>query len=418
MTKRGRTILFLIFLFLFLLTTPSVVFYSQGYRIDFENKKLTQTGGLFLKILPKQVEIYLDGKLKKKTDFFFGSVLIENLLPKKYQIKIVKEGYYPWEKILEIKEKEVTEVKNIVLFPKNPDFNILTKGIDNLWFSPDEKKIILEESSESGLWALKLYDLEKNIKSHLIEESDLYQKRADLMNLTFSEDSKEIYLDVAIKEQEKNFSLKLDKFPPVLTEKTLLREIPPENIVTSKKINNDLYYLDNFGHFFKVKEKLTEKVFPIKPETEYTLNIFPGNIFLQENKVLYLFNPDSKSFEKFFESINSIKISPDTKKLVYFSDSEIWVLYLKDELSINHRARDRVFLIRLSEKIGDIFWLNSDYLIFNSGENLKIAEIDDRDRINIIDLAEFKEPKVFFNQTNKKLYILSEGNLFVSEKLF
>jgi len=83
MTKKTRTILFLICLFLFLLIAPSAIFYSQGYRFDFDSKKITQTGGLFLKVFPKSAEIYLDGKLKKKTDFFFGSILIENLLPKK-----------------------------------------------------------------------------------------------------------------------------------------------------------------------------------------------------------------------------------------------------------------------------------------------------------------------------------------------
>ena len=36
MTKRTRTILFLICVILFLLITPSVIFYSLGYRFDFE----------------------------------------------------------------------------------------------------------------------------------------------------------------------------------------------------------------------------------------------------------------------------------------------------------------------------------------------------------------------------------------------
>jgi hypothetical protein len=145
MTKRTRTILFLVCLFLFLLIVPLAVLYSQGYRIDWDNKKLTQTGGLFLKILPKQVEVYFDGKLKEKTDFFFGSILIENLLPKKYKIGVKKAGFYPWEKTLEIKEKEVTEAKNIVLFPENPDFTILTKEVEGFWFSPNQKEIILKD---------------------------------------------------------------------------------------------------------------------------------------------------------------------------------------------------------------------------------------------------------------------------------
>ena len=44
---------------MFLLIAPTAVFYSLGYRIDFDSKKISQTGGLFLKVLPKQVEVYL-----------------------------------------------------------------------------------------------------------------------------------------------------------------------------------------------------------------------------------------------------------------------------------------------------------------------------------------------------------------------
>ena len=131
MTKKTRTVLFLIFLTLFLLITPLAIFYSQGYRIDIDSKRITQTGGLFLKVIPKQAEIYLNEKLTKKTDFFFGSALIENLLPRKYKIEIKKEGYHPWEKNLEIKEKEVVETKNIVVFSENINFEILSKKIEN-----------------------------------------------------------------------------------------------------------------------------------------------------------------------------------------------------------------------------------------------------------------------------------------------
>jgi len=124
-------------------------------------------------------------------------------------------------------------------------------------------------------------------------------------------------------------------------------------------------------------------------------------------------------FEKFFENLNSLKISPDLKKLVYFSNYEIWILFLKDsDPPAIHRKGDRVFFVRLSEKIDNVFWLNSDYLIFNAGNKIKIAEIDDRDRINIVDFAEVKEPEIFFNKSNKKLYLLSDENLYRSEALF
>jgi WD40 repeat protein len=421
MTKRTRTILFIISLILFFLVAPAVVFYSQGYRIDFQTKKITQTGGLFLKVWPKQVKIYLNGKLKKKTDFFFGSTLIENLLPKKYRVRVEKEGYFGWEKEVEIKEKGVEEFKDIFLIPKNPSFKILGKGVNDFYFSPDGKRVILKEIEENR-WALKLYDLERNVKSHLISEGEISKTGAELLNLEFSPDSKMVLLKIGIKEKIKYYNLEIEKIPPVLTEieqpLPTLDTIPLPNIVTYQIFNKEIYYLDKFGHLFKNRERLTEKPFPIKPETKYELSIFKDRIFLQEDKILYLFNPSLKSFEKFFEGINSLKISPDFKKIVYFSDFEIWILFLQEKSDQpQKKAGEQLFLTRFSEKINQLFWYTSHYLIFNLGNKIKITEIDDRDRINIVDLAEFKDPKIFFNKEDKRLYVLSEGNFYSSEIL-
>ncbi len=414
MTKKTRKILFLVFFFLFLLIAPSVIFYSQGYRLDFENKKFSQTGGLFLKILPKQVEVYLDGELKEKTDFFFGSILIENLLPKKYKIEIKKEGYYLWEKTLEIKEKEVTEAKNVILFPEDLNLTILFKGIENFWFSPDQRKLILKEGNEKS-WALKLYELDKGVKSHLITERDIWPVEADLLDLKFSEDSKEISLEVGAAEQIKYFTLALNKTPPTLVESE--PPLPPfENVVTYQEVNNDIYYLDSFGQLFKNENKLTETPFPIKQETEYALTVFQNSIFLRENEILYQLNFNLKSFEKIFEGIQNLKISPDVKKLVYSSDYEIWILFLEDGYP-EKKAGNKIFLMRHSKKIRDCLWLNSHYFVFNVGDIIKISEVDERNKINVIDIGELKNPRIFWNKVGKKLYILSEGNLFRSRTL-
>lgn len=424
------------------------VLYSQGYRIDFDSKRITQIGGLFLKVGPKRAEVYLDGKLKNKTDFFFGSLLIEDLLPKKYKIEIKKPGFSSWEKTLEIKEKEVTEAKNIILFPENLNFSEISKRVEKFWFSPDQKKIVLKENNPpaDGGWALKLYDLDKNVKSHLINEKNIYLKGADLLNLEFSENSKEIYLEVGAAEQIKNFSLSADKAPSLLTEikKTATSA---ENIIISKKTtkNNDAYFLNKDGHLFKNEEQLTEKPFPVREETEYALETFPNFIFLREGEVLYELNPNLKSFEKFFDGIRGLKISPDSKKLVYFSDYEIWILFLKEKFNQpQKKAGEKVFLMRLSEKIQDIFWLNSDYLVFNTGSKIgsvrsespettllpatgtfngvKISEIDDRDKINVININPPANNgggvEIFWNQIDKKIYILIGEILYSSNVLF
>jgi len=417
--------------------SPLLILYIQGYRIDFENKKVTQTGGLFLKAVPKQAKIYIEDELVKETDFFFGSALIENLLPKINNIKVKKEGYFDWEKNLEIKEREVTEAKNIVLFPKETNFTLLSEGIKDIWLSKDEKKMIFKEKKED-FWELKLYNLERNVKSHLLKESDISKQGADIFDLEFSKNGEEIYFDTILREQLITFALEINREPPFLKE----IEKPSfnmENIITHKQINGDIYYLDNSGFLYKtdsslsVKEKITKSPFSLKQETEYKLDVFSDFVFLTEQeKTLYLLNQETKLFENFFEGIRKLKVSPDLGKIAYFSDCEIRILFLRDSPDEPKRKiGENIFLVRLSDKIEDVFWIMPNYLLFTTNNNIKITEIDNRDMINTISLAELssftknysqslddqKSPEVFWSPTNEKLYILAEENLWVSSKL-
>jgi len=422
MEKRVRTILFFIFLLIFIVIAPLLTLYVQGYRFDFENKKLTQTGALFIKtISPKQAEIYIDNQLIQKTDFFFSSALIENLLPKKYNIKVQKQDHYTWEKNLEIKEKQVAEAKNIILFPQDPNFKLLSTDIDNAWFSKDKKKAVIKES-EKNVWSLKLYNLEKNVKSHLLKETDISQTGADLVDLEFI-DNNNLLLQIASKEQINYFNLQINRTPPLLTKAKAPQSVI-KNALVYKIFNESIYYLDYLGDFYKTdvslikNEKIASSLFNIKQETEYKLYIYDKTIFLLEEKTMYFFNQDEKIFEKFSENINSLKISPDQKKIAYFSDSEIKILFLEEQtFQPRRQAMETIFLIRLSENIKDVFWINSNYLLFTTNNALKITEIDNRDQVNTIDLVTVENPEIFLNLQTKKLYLLDRGNLFVSEKI-
>jgi len=445
MTKRVRTILFSICAILFLLIAPTITLYSMGYRIDFDSKKIVQTGGFYFKVLPKNVQILIDGKIKKKTDVFFGSILIKNLLPKEYKVKIEKEGYFPWEKNLKIEERVVTEAKNIVLIPEKTRFEIFANEVENFFFSPDEKKFVLKDKE-----GLKLFDIERKIKNYPIET----ESEGKIEEIVFSPDSQKILLKI----DSKFKLLDLTKFPPSSTNLDFLnpeiKEIAfhpkdsakifflkngeifeadiekKETVLFEKDISTYkisagfIYCLDNTGFLFKtdfsqkIKEKVNEKVFPIKEGANYQIEIFGNFIFLKDGETLYLFDLNSSSFEKFFEPVKSLKVSPDLKKVVYFNDHEIWLLFLENSFDQPwKKAKEKVFLTRFSEKIGDLFWFTAHYLIFNTNSKIKIVEIDDRDGLNIYELAEYKEPKIFFNDFNKKIYLLSEGKFLVSEKL-
>ena len=419
---------------LFFLITPTVILYSQGYRFDFENKKITQTGGLFLKVSPRSADIYLDETLTDKTDFLFGSVLIENLVPKKYKIRVEKENYEPWEKILEIKEKQVANAKNITLLAKNPKSTVLAENVENFWPSPNQKNLIIQEKNIDK-WELKIFDLEKNIKTPAAAES---KNSAELSDITFSLNSKKVFF---LKDNQ-------------LFEKEDIPLEILENILDYQTTKDNIYCLDKDGWIFKLnflfnsKEKLINQPLALEPKKKYRLAVEQDYIFLFEDKTLYFLNPKTKSLEKLSESANFVKISPDKRKALYCNDYEIWILFLeKQEEQPKRDIGDKIFLTRFSKKISDIFWWTSHYLIFTTCDKInptpfnnctsckkaepvdkrcgvKVAEIDNRDKINIYDLplTTFVHKssgglKIFWNQNNKKLYILAHNKLYQSENL-
>lgn len=426
MRKRTRTILFWACVILFLTAAPTVVLYSQGYRINLRPaegaKIITQTGGLFLKVVPKQTEVYVNGELKNKTDFFFGSVLIGNLLPGKYEVEVQKDGFYPWTKTLQIQEKQVTEAKSIFLFPKELSWNVLSKGIDNFWVSPDENKIILQETSTStsGIWFLKLFDLDKSLKSQLISETNISRNGADLLDVQFSDNPNVLSLKTAVNEQIKYYSLDIGKTTPLLTSQKAATT--SADIVAQEKIGNDSYYLDDKGFLFKNGNKITDQSFPVKQETDYFLQVLGDAVFLKENQTLFELNPQTKSLDQLpFESVNSLKLSPNGKDLAVVCDHEIWILFLQDEMTQPQRKTgDKILLIRLSDQINGCYWLNNSYLtVFDSGNKLRISEIDDRSSTNVV---EIKSPaqdsagtaEIFWSKTNKSFYLVTDGTLYGS----
>lgn len=423
MTKKSRTILFLSLAVLFLISAPAIVFYSQGYRLDFENKEIKRTGGIFLKAFPKQANVFISGTSKENTDFFWGSILVENLLPGKYQISVSKESFHPWQKNLEVEEGMVTEAKNIVLFPKNPLFQTLSGNVEDFWVSPSQDKIVLKENSEN-YWSLKLYETESRVKSHLLKESDISPEKSELLNLEFSEENPEIVLEIGLAEKAKKFLVRINKTPPEILENPT-SSLSHESFIAKKESEKGDYVLKETGHLFFGEELLTQSPFPVKQETEYKLEAFGDFIFLKEADSLYMLK--SGVFEIFKEGIKKLKASPNLEKVFCLTENEIWTVFLGEKQASPKREKGQeTFLGRFSQKIKDCFWLNPDYLIFSldepfgkseSAEEIKIIETDDRDAVNIITLAKFEDPKIFWSAEEKILYVLSENNLYFSDSL-
>jgi len=506
MKKRSRLILLILCAVLFFFIAPLALFYSQGYRFDFDEKKFVETGGLYIKVSNTPAEIYLDGKFIRKTGLLSNSILIKNLLPKKHNIEIKKEGFWSWQKTLEIEEKKVTKIENVLLIKKDISFKpLVAEDVEDFLVSQDGKKTLLRTEEEN--WSLEELSLENGVKRKILEGMEIIDWKWDssknrvLFQTNSGEKIAYFLLDYTpqipilseldfLDEETENISFnpKNDDEFFYLKNQIMFRakfQNPPtggknepqaflNNIVTFKILENDIIWLSTSGFLFKsdysgkTKEVLNQEPFFIQKEKKYKIETQGSEVFLLEAKrtssssspslslresseakrissssspslslressvdddIYYL--SSNRVFQKIFDKAQGIKFSSDSKKAVYWNNYEIWIL----EFGIEYK---KIFLTRFSKKIGDCFWLTPYYLIFNVEKEIKITEIDNRDKLNIVNLSSEKEnnsnpvrgqedliktqseqasngAKIFYNEFNKKLYLLNQEKLFSSE---
>ncbi len=292
MSKRARLIILIICIVAFFLLTPFVVGYSLGYRIDFEQKKIVATGGIYLRAWPSPAQVFVDSKPVDQTSLITNSIFAQNLFPRNHTITMKKESYFDYQKTLEVKEKEVTKLEHIILFKKNIAFQALVDKTQ----SPFQK----EQPSFKNKNALFF---------------DIYQ--------------------------------------------------------------NSVYWVSKDGSLYQ-------------------------SDLLGKNQ--------SQIFESFYSPVKNIKISPDRTKVLYYNDYEILYSYLSD------KNFNKIFLNRFSEKIGEVLWLNNDYVVFTLAGKIKISEIDNRNEINMVEIQQPAD-KIYFSQQDKKLYIQTGKEVLVSEQL-
>lgn len=348
MTRNFRRIIFLGLVLVFLIITPAVLLYALGYSFDWQKKSIVKTGALYLKSYPKGAQIFINEKSKNTTPR-----LIKRLLPKDYKIKLIKDGFYPWEKQLKIESYLVTEARNILLVPKEPKIELVN---DNL----------------STNFSLENYFLTNEQKQKISQASTTANTVLKTNSYTFSND----------------------------------------NIFYFQPPNYLLYKTDING---LTNEQLSLSPLPID---SYKIIISANQKFvaaMNSNGQLYLLEPTKRIFEKLTDEVKGAEFSLDNKKLLFWTNNEIWVVFLEDILIQPYKkAGEKELITRFSQEIANAVWYSEDneHLIFTIGNTIKITELDGRDKRNTYDFLTIKGSEIFYNSKEEKLYFISDNKLY------
>ena len=227
MRRPPRVLIAFLALVIISASTLLVIKFAKGYRPSLKTKALQGTGLLAANSYPRGASVFINNKLTTATDDTL------NLPPGKYQVKIQKDGYIPWEKSLEIEAELVTQT-NTRLFPAVPTLTPVTfSGALNPLPAPDGQKIVFAVENataddKNGLYVLDLTDRPFGLSSdprQITRSSSKY----DLVHarLTWSPDSAQILALVNQDEvNETNVLLDQSRFNDIAELKDVTARLP------------------------------------------------------------------------------------------------------------------------------------------------------------------------------------------------
>ncbi|MDO8499437.1 MAG: PEGA domain-containing protein [bacterium] len=186
LTRPIRRVILASLILAFLIISPLIIAYTGGYRYDWQNGLLKETGAISIDVEPPNATVYLNGaQLTNKIP-----IRLKNVVPQKYTIKITAPGYYDWVKDVEVGNKQTAYIKEIVLLQKNDPRLLVAGNVKEVNISPDESRLIytVETNGTKEIWLMNL----TNPGSELI----LTKKTTVATSINWSADSS--YFSVSI----------------------------------------------------------------------------------------------------------------------------------------------------------------------------------------------------------------------------
>ncbi len=445
---------------MFFVLLAVVLFYSFGYKYNIEEGETIQTGAIVIKSTPEDAAIYLDNNLFENNNtlnsLLTGYIKIENLNSGEYNIKIKKDGYFNWEKDINVNSGYITELKNIVLLKSVYKKNILLDDLitdlnkKTIWVSNGKNKIIYRDKNNLNLFDInsKSKDAEIKIIANFDNAiDDIIWSNDDLKiiakiseNNKFSwylinlEDKNKIseisFIFNEISEVKNKYNFDFNKSLFYLKNDTLYK-FDYKKLVSKRILQNvsgflvhgnDLYYfkkdnpilyVSDLDNLLKVKIVLT---MPDDFDTQSPARIIKSSdnayLILSSSGELYLISKTNKI--TFINSrVENAYFTNYNGRIVYHNNHEIWIYYINEKISQPSKKEfENELITRHSNNINNIsLYVDEEHLFYNENGTFKFIEFDNRDKVNVFDILELENNDIFYSRDNNSIYYVEDGKL-------
>lgn len=131
----------------FAVVAPAVVFYTAGYRWNAKKGVIERNGTLIVDTEPTGARIFLNGQLAASR----SPSTRQDIAPGTYHIRLEREGYWPWEKTLEVRPERVTFITDVWLWRKADPTLVHEAEIFGIAASPDGDRLAFTERVQDDI---------------------------------------------------------------------------------------------------------------------------------------------------------------------------------------------------------------------------------------------------------------------------
>ncbi len=400
MSKKIRDYLFILFIIIFLVMTVGVSLYASGYKFNVSwplkfNRLLQKTGMLVVATQPSGATIYLNDKPQNEAIFKFWKknyrvtpAKLKNLLPGEYELRLERDGYWPYKQKIQINSGETTFIEDVNLFRDNVPLMILGVIESKLIISPDSKYLYAAQ-------AKKIITLKTETARYLnTEASGIWLKNNKILaaGVIFdpTKENNDINYAALIGANANNWYLDDSNGQLYYKNNNSINRLDTNSKITSTLLSGENYidYLPRQDKIFTItnnnnqallnsynlKNNQLDATWNLPPSAEYSFVKDISShlaVYDNKNKTLYLFNAnDLRAGPIIIRNIKNWAVVND-QSLIYTNDFEIYIFNLT-----NSRAD---LVTRRSEEIDSIIWNSTgNYLIFSSPTTLNVLDFKNR----------------------------------------
>lgn len=422
MTKRYRYLLLLLGFVVFLILAPAIVLYVRGITYDFSKKAFVTTGILAMRLEPKDADIYLNNKLKRKS-----SGDIKFILPGEYDVTVKKDGYFTWSKRLSVESGQVAwgspAYNKIYLLLKNPQAQKLTDNVvdvygesDDLVYLSQGNLNIIPITNPTIAKAFPLpYELNKIVTADAGLNNIILSASGTKLTLFNKPTEKFLELDSMV-ETGAEFGFNGNDIY-AMSSGTLF-SINPNNKTKTRLFSNMKAYAfqDNLLYFvqntpnqkpalYTSQAPFTSSQILLDNLPDFTsgklLITYEKQIFLLADKTLYLANSTMKKMVDDISFFNFQK-----------TDSALALIHLGQADFFDPLAHNFNYVTRTTENLDNLVVRNSiGQAFYIANGKINSIELDTRDKQNQHLLYDGTVEKFFVDRATKNIILLDSGIL-------